>query len=76
MQERGEGMKDDEVLNNINEIIAKSGLKKAYIAEQMSISDKSLSDILHKRKKLNTQLILSFCKVMNVTPNDLYGYNK
>ena len=69
-------MKDDEVLNNINEIIAKSGLKKVYIAEQMNISDKSLSDILHKRKKLNTQLILSFCKVMNVTPNDLYGYNK
>lgn len=69
-------MKDDEVLNNINEIIAKSGLKKVYIAEQMNISDKSLSDMLHKRKKLNTQLILSFCKVMNVTPNDLYGYNK
>ncbi len=69
-------MKDDEVLNNINEIIAKSGLKKAYIAEQMSISDKNLSDMLHKRKKLNTQLILSFCKVMNVTPNDIYGYNK
>ena len=69
-------MKDDEVLNNINEIVEKSGLKKVYIAEQMNISDKSLSDILHKRKKLNTQLILSFCKVMNVTPNDLYGYNK
>lgn len=69
-------MTDDEVLKNIKEIIAGKGLKQNYIAEKMSISNKSLCDILHQRKKLNTDLIISFCKVLGVTPNDIYGYTK
>ncbi len=69
-------MTDDEVLKNIKEIIAGKGLKQNYIAEKMNISNKSLCDILHKRKKLNTDLIISLCKVLGVTPNDIYGYTK
>ena len=69
-------MQDNDVLKNIKGIITRKGLKQNYIAEKMNMSNKSLCDILHNRKKLNTDLIISFCEVLSVTPNDIYGYTK
>lgn len=67
---------DNDVLKNIKKIIAGKGLKQNYVAEKMNISNKSLSDILHKRKKLSVDLVISFCEVLGVSPNDIFGYTK
>lgn len=54
--------------------IVDSGMKKKDVAQQMEISSKKLSDLLHGRKVIDVSIIRSFCTVLNITPNDLFYY--
>ncbi len=54
--------------------IVDSGMKKKDVAQQMEISSKKLSDLLHGRKVIDVSIIRSFCTVLDITPNDLFYY--
>ena len=62
------------VIKNMEIWITKRGMKKKDIACQMEISEKTLSDILHGRKKIDVPVIRTFCTVLGITPNDLFMY--
>jgi DNA-binding Xre family transcriptional regulator len=54
--------------------IVDSGMKKKDVAQQMEISSRKLSDLLHGRKVIDVSIIRSFCTVLDITPNDLFYY--
>lgn len=58
------------------EIIKQKGLKQKYVAEQMKMTERKLSDILNGRKIIDEKIILSFCNALNVEPNELFGYDR
>lgn len=62
------------VVKNMEIYIAKSGMKKKAIAENMGISNRKLSDILHGRKTIDVPIIRAFCVALAITPNDLFLY--
>ena len=64
------------VIDSMNEIIARSGLKKKDVAKGMSMTDKKLSDVLHGRRTITVEIIRAFCKTMSVTPNELFMQKK
>ncbi len=64
----------DIVAENAQRIIRKKKLKQKEIAEKMGLPENQLSAIFCDRKKINTDIVLKFCKVLKVTPNELYGY--
>lgn len=61
------------VANNIRKILDDRGLKQKAIAEKAGYSEKQFSNLLCERKKMNPEDILKIAKVLEVTPNDLYG---
>lgn len=61
------------VANNIRKILDNRGLKQKAIAEKAGYSEKQFSNLLCERKKMNPEDILKIAKVLEVTPNDLYG---
>ena len=64
------------VAKNAKSIILRTGLKQKVIAERMNMSDRKLSDILNGRKIIDDVIVLLLCRALEVTPNDLFGYNK
>lgn len=65
-----------EFTNVMKSVISKKGYKNKFVAERMGISEKKLSYILNERKIIDEKIILAFCKATEVSPNELFGYNK
>ena len=66
----------DDVLNNLKILLEKSGFKQNYVAKQIGLTDRELSDILYKRKLLRIEHIVPITEVLNVSPNDLFKTNE
>lgn len=65
-----------EIISNIRKIICSNGQKQKYIAEKMQINERKMSDILNGRKVLDAEIILSLCNALEVSPNQLLGYEE
>lgn len=59
---------------NCKSVISQKGLKQKYVANQMGIPERKLSDMLNERKKIELEDIGLLCKVLETTPNELFGY--
>lgn len=64
------------VAENLERIISEKGLKKGAVAKMAGITDQKLSDMLAGRAVIRSEIIPSFCRVLNVEPNDLYAQKK
>lgn len=62
------------ILLNINSIINQKGLKKRFVAEQIGMSLQQFSDTLNGRRNLKPDEIPAIAQVLEVTPNDLFGF--
>ena len=63
-------------INNMRKIIQERGYKQVFIARQMNISERKLSDILNNRKVIDIDIVLSLCNVLHVSPDELFGYTR
>ena len=54
-------------------IIKEKGLRKSYVANKAGYSTQQFSGILNGRRKVTYDDIIRISKVLNVTPNDLFG---
>ncbi len=61
------------ITKNIVHILNVRGIKHKYLAMEMGISDKKLSAILNNRQGISHEQIVDVCRILNITPNDLYG---
>lgn len=62
-----------EFLANLRSIIQEKGFKHKFVAQKMGIDERKLSAILNGRKVVDVEIILSLCKVLEVSPNELLG---
>lgn len=58
----------------MKKLIREKGVKQKYVAEEMGISEKTLSAMLNGRQRILASDIEPFCVSLNVTPNELFGY--
>lgn len=64
------------VAENIAKIISEAGLKQGIVAEKAGFSVQEFSGMLNGRKLIKMCDVQKIAKVLNVTPNDLYGISK
>ncbi len=57
-------------------IIRNSGFKQKVIAERAGYSEKQLSALVTGRKKMYAEDVSKICVALNITPNQLYGYEE
>ena len=63
-------------IDNVKSIIAKKGFKQKFIAQEMGISERKLSDVLNGRKIIDVNIIEMLCSALDVCPNELFGYEE
>ena len=62
-----------DVRDCIEPAIKKSGMKKISVAEQAGLSQQQMSDIIGKRRRLDSNELVSICNVLHITPNEMLG---
>ena len=60
----------------IMKILEEKGLKKCAVAQKAGYSPQQFSDMLNGRRKIYCDDIPKLCEVLQVTPNELFGYNR
>lgn len=60
----------------IKEIIHQRDLKQKAVARAADIPEKQFSNMVNGRKKIDDRHILPICRALDITPNELFGYNK
>lgn len=50
------------------------GYKQVFIAEKVGMNVQQVSDIVNKRRRLEANEMVDFCKAMNITPDKLLMY--
>ena len=61
--------------NKVRELRKANGLSQAELGKEVNLSDPQISEIERGLKRINQDSIPIFCKALNCTPNDLFGYN-
>lgn len=56
---------------NIKRIIGEKGLKQKYVADKVGISETMLSNYLNERSMIRGDMVLDFCRALEVEPNEL-----
>ena len=59
-------------MNNINEVIRRSGLRKNWIAEKMGVHKSLISIWIAGDRIPNSERIRSLCKTLNCKVKDLF----
>lgn len=54
-------------------IVQGRGYKQTVIAERAGLTNQQFTDIIKKRRRLDANEMFRLCKVLEVTPNDLFG---
>ena len=54
----------------LEEKIKKSGLKKAYIAEQIGVSPNTFAGLMRNRTQFKARQIRDLCKVLGIKDNE------
>lgn len=52
--------------------IKSRGFKQSSIADMSGLTKQQLCDIIKKRRRLDANEMVSLCKAMGITPNDLF----
>ena len=65
-------MRKSIVATNVQKLIKERGLKQVYIAEQIGISPKDLSDMLNNRRYIHDEYIIAFAKIFGVSIDSLF----
>lgn len=58
----------------ICKIIDERHLKQASIAVAAGYTTRAFNDLLKGRKKFTAEDVVPICKVLEITPNELFGY--
>lgn len=48
------------------------GFKQSAIADMSGLTKQQLCDIINKRRRLDANEMVSLCRAMGITPNDLF----
>lgn len=64
-----------ELAENIKATIKHKGLKQRYVAQRIGVSEKTFSAMLTGRQNILVDDVEKICDVLDVTPNDLFGYS-
>ena len=59
-------------MNNIKEVIARKGLLKKWIAEQMGVHPARISEFISETRKPNKERIRKLCKLLGCKVKDLF----
>ena len=59
-------------MNNIKEVIARTGLRKNWIAEQMGVHPARISEFISETRKPNKERIRKLCKLLGCKVKDLF----
>ena len=62
------------VATNAQRIIQSKGLKQKNIARKMNLTENQLSSIFNGRKRIDSDIVISLCGALDVSPNVLFGY--
>lgn len=57
-------------------VIFEKGLKKRTVAEQIGLTPQQFSDLLNGRRRLKSTDVLPICEALDISPDELYGYDK
>lgn len=60
---------------NIELIIEDKGLKKKSVAVKAGYSQQQFSNLINGRKTIKPEDIIKIAMALEVTPNDLFGFN-
>ena len=63
-----------DVRDYLDPAIKKSGIKKYIVAERAGLTQQQLCDIIAKRRKLDSNELMSICEAIGMSPNELVGY--
>lgn len=64
------------VNERINAAVEDSGLKQKYIAEQIGMSEPTLSAMLSGKRGVDVDEFFAICQVLQKTPDELYHYER
>ncbi|MCD7903354.1 MAG: helix-turn-helix transcriptional regulator [Oscillospiraceae bacterium] len=53
--------------------IKEGGYKQQFIAAKAGLKDMQLTDIIHKRRKMDANEMFRLCTALGITPNDLFA---
>lgn len=60
------------VYERIKEILEKRGIKQKYLAEKTNIKPNTLSTMLNGKSTIDSQLLIEFIIVLNISPNEFF----
>ena len=63
----------DNFIDNLRDVVEKSGLKHKVIAERCGMTQNQFSARLYKRQKVTVKDIPVICAALNVQANDLFA---
>lgn len=60
------------VVSNVRDIIRDKGYKQCVVAEKAGFSPQDFSNMLCGRKVFKVEYVVSICKALEISPNDLF----
>lgn len=65
-----------ETYERLREYVKKTGVKHYILAEKCGYTPREFSLFINGKKKINEDDIVIFCNLLNITPNDLLGFDE
>ena len=53
--------------NQIQKVIKEKGLKQGYVAKELGMTDKTMSEIIHGKRKLSAEELIGICMVLGIS---------
>lgn len=60
--------------DKINEIIKAKHLKQSAVGQAAGYDIRRFNDLIHGRRRITADDIIPICKVLDITPNELFEY--
>jgi len=67
---------DVELAARLRKLVRRSGMKQCVLAARCGIKPKKLANMLIGRKSIRGEYIRGLCKVLRITPNELFGWDE
>jgi len=62
------------VADNVERIVKECGYKKGAVAAKAGFKANDFSAMLHGRKQILAEHVISLARALDTTPNELYGF--
>lgn len=63
------------VMTNVRRIISERGLKQGAVAFRAGYSYQSFNNLMNDRKTVTDEDVVKIAKALEVTPNELFGFD-